>query len=107
MQSTSIGLLILFDGFVNKAFDLSIAEVVHEQYRCEQECIYSFIKLRATHVRPGRLLIAILPSDLSRPPFGIKVPVQQIKSNETEQIKVETQAPALDSAYIVRVEVQP
>lgn len=93
------------------AHDLTVAEVVHRSKACTGATCEYFFKIRVSNLRqatspPGLLLLAIIPIDDLREPFGTRLPIQSISGEKNIDITVTAEGPNEDS-YFVLAEVQP
>jgi len=91
--------------------DLRVEEVSHQQHSCTQdECVYSFA-VRVSNVgqaksAAGYLLIAVMPIDDQRLPFGFNAPLSSVAPGEKIVVQASTRGPP-HKDYLVHTDIQP
>ena len=93
------------------AYDLQIAEVQHQGKACTNLTCEYFFSVRVSNERqvrslPGLLLIAVIPSDSDRAPFGAKVPLSLIDARSDKRVSITVDGPREDS-YFVYTDIEP
>ena len=91
--------------------DLRVEEVSDQQHSCKQdECVYSFV-VRVSNVgqaksAAGYLLIAVMPIDDQRLPFGFNAPLPSVAPGEKTLVQANTHGPP-HKDYFVHADIQP